>query len=310
MQEESIAKFNHIKTDVLSLIMDTPINEYEIEVKGILISIHQKLLTIKVEKLGQIAMPEPKSEGKQLPMIAVPDKECPTCKGKKTVAVGDGEPGTCPTCLGFGTVKALPGVKETPAVVAEKEKIANMLDVPVSDIHTLDIQEGKLVEIIDPEPAAVDQVKPYAIDKELLDKILAVNSSSSLMEKPPRLLGGFVVPSIPQLADKQYICVGSVWSKESKEVSAICRMIVTADKFEGKTHDKYNGDGVSFEGLKVTYKDVHYVITSEEVSFLVAPPEAPEKVKKPRKPRVAKTVKDASPVTPPETAPETEKSKE
>jgi hypothetical protein len=105
------------------------------------------------------------------------------------------------------------------------------------------------------------------------------------MEKPPRLLGILKVHNPPELKDKLFVCTGSVWDAGNKVVSALCHQLVEADKFECTTHDTYNGDGVSFEGLKVTYRDNDYVFTNEEFTFTALAEEQTPSEKKTRRSR-------------------------
>ena len=44
---------------------------------------------------------------------------------------------------------------QEPQKKSEKQKVADLLGVPVSEVHTLDIQEGKLIEIIDEPPESL-----------------------------------------------------------------------------------------------------------------------------------------------------------
>ena len=284
MEPEAITKLTRIKTDVLTLIMTrTPLDDYEIDVQGILISVHQKLNTIKMEKLGQMPLPEPKPpEGQQMTIDEAlkakpPLVECPTCKGAKTVKDGDDNDALCPTCTGTGTVTktmaegatrkdaVAPAIGKYENASPEVKKAAGITEKP---------------SIADMNAAAIASA-PIHMEKDFIDNILAINSAQSLAEKPPRVVGMFAVDDL--LPGKDFVCTGTVWGKDEKDIAALCYEVVEADKYTGQTHTLVTIDEHSYSGLKITYKEKDYVLVGTEYQFVKELPETEKKVKPPRK---------------------------
>jgi len=268
METAAITKLTRIKTDVITLIMTcAPLNDYEIDVYGILVTVHQKLNTIKMDKLGQMPLPEEKEpEGQQVTMDEAlkntppPTVECPTCKGAKTVKDGEDNDALCPTCNGAGSVP------KPDSVLEEAKKI---------------LEHGKNPEKEDKPKPKVVVTEPIILDDGFLEVILGVNSNQSLREKPPRILGMFDIPNREDLAGKTFVCTGTVWGLEQKDIAALGYEIVPADKYTGVPRNLITTDEESFTGLKFTYKDIDYVITGTEYQFCK---EVPEKAGKPIKP--------------------------
>jgi len=267
MLPEEIAKIKYAKTTLEGALLNLkPLNDAEWDLENKLSNICKSLRTIEWAKLGQQPLPELTSDGSHqepLPLttvISVPMVVCSTCMGEKTVIAGDGEKGICPTCNGEGKV---PQKKDTPPateILDQAKAPAKVYNTPKEELSLKDC------------------------DPEFLEGILEINSSQSLCEKTPRVLGAF---GLKDRDDTKYVCVGSVWNKENKEVAALCYKIVEADKYEGKIIDKYNGDGV-FEGLKIIYHDKDYVLAGGEIEFKTVTEEKPVKEKKTRKPRQPK----------------------
>ena len=232
-----------------TLINLKPLNNDEWDLEVTLSNINKALRKVAWEKLGQQPLPEPKEpQGKQATMdehLASPPPQvvCSTCMGEKTVIVGDGEKGVCPTCNGAGKV---PQKKDIPPA-AEKTLI---------ELASYSLKEG--ITAMEASNAPKDETPVINCTADILEKILAINSSQSLCEKIPLVLGAF---NFPGPGDPIYVCTGSVWNAENKEVAAWCWEIVADDVYKGKIITTYNGDGVSFEGLKIVYHDKDYVLT-------------------------------------------------
>ena len=57
---------------------------------------------------------------------------------------------------------------------SEKQKVADLLGVPLSEVHTLDIQDGKLVEIVDvPQSVSVQPQQESASGLLLIRELIA-----------------------------------------------------------------------------------------------------------------------------------------
>jgi len=266
---EEVAKLKYAKSQIEDVLIHLkPLNNDEWDLEVTLSNINKSLRKIEWSKLGQQPLPEPLDDGSRqeslplaAPTIQVPMVVCSTCLGEKTVVVGDGDKGVCPSCHGEGRV---PEKKETTA----SSKI---------------IEEG--VAAAQAYNAPKDELPVINCPADILEKILAINSSQSLCEKKPLIKGAF---NFPGPKDPIYVCTGSVWNAENKEVAALCWKIIAADKYEGEMITTYNGDGEAFEGLKIVYHDKDYVLTGGVVEFKTATEEKPAKEKKTRQPRKKK----------------------
>jgi hypothetical protein len=242
MEPEAVSKISRIKADIGSIIItNPPLNTYEFEVHGILTSIYLKLDTIKLDKLGQIPLPEPKKpEGKQISLDqapiqnqapSIPMVDCPTCFATKCVKDGEGHDAICPTCDGKGSITK-----------AAADKLAT--------------------EKTDkPKPAAV-VTEPIILEQGMLKVILDINSNQTLREKPPRVLGMFDIPNQEIVAGKLFVCTGTVWSAENKDVATLVYEAVPADKYTGIPVTVASEE--SFTGVKFTYKEKDYVLSGNE----------------------------------------------
>jgi hypothetical protein len=288
MEPETIENITRAKALITSVIMTTlPGNDYEIDVHGVLVDVYHKLNTIKMDKLGQLPLPEKKPEGNQSTFDDLSENtntsqeslvECPTCKGAKTVTVGDGEPGICPTCKGEGKVKEIdkPILQQTEnPVIVEASSAGDITTAAAADIST-----------------AAAAIAPVHLEKEFIDNILAINSVQSLAEKPPRVLGMFAVDDL--FPGKNFVCTGTVWGQEEKDIAALAYEAIEAEKYTGVPRTMATADENSFAGVKFTYKEKDYVFIGTEYQFAKFVPET-KPVKRPRKSgRKSNTEKKAS----------------
>ena len=220
MLPEEVAKLKYAKSQIEDVLIHLkPLNNDEWDLEVTLSNINKSLRKIEWSKLGQQPLPEPVDDGSRqesLPLTTaapVPMVVCSTCLGEKTVVVGDGDKGVCPTCGGAGKV---PEKKETPGDSILKQA-SNILNEGIAAAEAYNAPKDELPVINCPA--------------DILEKILAINSSQSLCEKKPLIKGAF---NFPGPKDPIYVCTGSVWNAENKEVAALCWKIIAADKYEGE----------------------------------------------------------------------------
>ena len=77
---------------------------------------------------------------------------------------------------------------------SEKQKVADLLGVPLSEVHTLDIQDGKLVEIVD----VPQSVSTPTEGMELSEKLTPSNNATAILPPSQEIIEGMIEIVIDQ----------------------------------------------------------------------------------------------------------------